>query len=529
MRLYYMITTIDPVIMGQSNATSSNVECFDFIPGSVVLGTVAAKHYRDLSEDESWKLFHNGECRFSNCYPLVTDDCKAASALPIPKSWFAEKNTDIEQTQTVTNRASARFSYEAAKHHKQTHFFKSLDSVFISDAGKAAIVQKNMTGKTAINDNTKTAKSGHLFNYAYIEAGQSFVGWIDCENQQLFTLLQKAMSRSHRIGRSRNAEFGRVQFELLPGEYTPAKPVNHPDRLVLWCLSDVELYDGNGMPTLRPQGADIHPALFDATLSIEHSFVSPVSTSRFNQKRQGEDSEQLMLAMGSVLVFNLNEQLPYEVLLALQVDGIGANRQQGLGWVYVNPPWSEYETVNFNERPLFDGIELSGPAKPKVQIATAEDSGLIAWIEEKVTAQNAGTELQKQVLAALKDILNQYETARRYNNIGVKNAAGPSASQWSRLFALVRSQALCSQDSWTDAAFKGESAICKAKNDPLGWGLDWHDDSGYLTFADAIKASLEDKDTTFMRALLEVMSPYDLSDHGQIQKCRNEQLLEAVK
>lgn len=74
MRYYYQLETIDPVIMSQGNATTNNHNCFDYIPGSAILGVMAAKHYPDnkLSDDENGRLFRPGFVVFQT----VTHWCK---------------------------------------------------------------------------------------------------------------------------------------------------------------------------------------------------------------------------------------------------------------------------------------------------------------------------------------------------------------------------------------------------------------------------------------------------------------------
>jgi CRISPR-associated protein Csx10 len=74
----------------------------DHIPGSAVLGLLAAQHYQNLSADESWHAFHSGACRFSPCYPVIDDQI----SLPTPASWHYGKGENPSN----------------AKHYKKHHF-----------------------------------------------------------------------------------------------------------------------------------------------------------------------------------------------------------------------------------------------------------------------------------------------------------------------------------------------------------------------------------------------------------------------
>ena len=61
MRVFYALTTIDPIIVSQSAATTNNHQGLDYIPGSAMLGLVASRLYPELTGEKSWQLFHSGK------------------------------------------------------------------------------------------------------------------------------------------------------------------------------------------------------------------------------------------------------------------------------------------------------------------------------------------------------------------------------------------------------------------------------------------------------------------------------------
>jgi CRISPR-associated protein Csx10 len=507
MRLYYTLTTIDPLIMSQTNATTNNHECLDYIPGSAILGVLAERHYQTLSKEQSWQAFHNGQCRFSPCYPVCGDKANYQIALPTPASWFIEKGVEtaidgICNSALITNYAAAAFQADQDSPAQQCK------DGYLTANNQMATVRQSITGKTAIDPSTGSAAESQLFSYAYIEAGQTFAGWIDCENQDLLDIFKTSLNQTIRVGRSRNTEFGRAKLKFVETPVAEPEVINLPNELVIWCISDCEVLNAQAMPTLNPAGEDIHLGLKTARLNRSRSFVQSFRCSRFNQKRQGPDSEQVLIKKGSVLVFDLKEPASNELLNTLATQGIGLNRQQGLGWVHINPLWAAKSQLLATQ--LFLPILLPQQTVPKTA-NNWPDSLLITWVKAQVEGQNHKEQRQVAVNQMLRQIVGFYHSARRYNNILNRQDAGPSSSQWQRINEQVRSDL----SAWQKAAFEGEQAICKANNDDFGWGINWHNGDQLLDFASATQTLLQSETVDTMRLLLEQLCRYDLSTtHG---------------
>jgi CRISPR-associated protein Csx10 len=510
MRLFYTLTTIDPVIVSQTNTTTNNHECLDYIPGSALLGLLASIHYKDFTEQQSWFSFHSGECRFSPCYPIVDGQL----CLPIPLSWHYGKGDDVSlsdgyKLSAISNHAASSFERDQGKQYKQCRVG------YINGDGQVADVQRGLSTKTAIDRLSGTASDGQLFSYAFIAAGQTFGGWIDCSDEALLEKLKNSLSQTHRIGRSRNTEFGRVKLSLSDTLTKVSKASKK--SLLLWCLSDCELLNSAGMPTLAPIGEDIHPLLKNFTLNKTKSFIRGEKVSRFNQKRQGYDSEQVLVTKGSVLVFeSKNSVIAPEVLAVIAEQGIGINRQQGLGWVMVNPNWAA--SAGLQDNALFDGIIMAPQVTKSISEQPASYSILLEWVNEQQGLAKAVFDSQQEVSVLLQTIYECYRNGRSYNNIINTNEAGPSASQWRRIADKVRT----SNQDWTHGVFDGDEAICKANNDELGWGIKWHNGSEQTDFATEIKTLLANRNVATMRLLLEKLCRFDISTYRGLKDFSNE-------
>lgn len=523
MRFYYQLTTLDPIIVSQSNATTNNHDCLDYIPGSAILGMLAGKHYSKLTEQESWQTFHSGDVQFSPCYPLIEQEV----ALPTPSCWHVEKgeealkgeSSNIQQynQKKITNHAAASFNRDEQIQYKQCRMG------YLTSKAKTQKIEQGYRTKTAIERSSGSAEKSQLFSYSYIEAEQSFIGWININekvNKNLILEIKNSLHGIVRIGRSRNTEFGRVLLSPITVKQTNTDVAS--ELLIIWCLSDVEIINQYGMPTLTPTGADIHPKLTGIPLDANKSFVLSNNVSRFNQKRQGLDTEQVLISKGSILTFDLSKpehkaKVTTQLLNSINNQGIGLNKQQGLGWVCINPAWSNQESINA-ESQIFTPLKVELLSKATTQINEINESSLLTkWLAEKVKQKTETIGQQAQVNNLLFTIIDLYKNARSYNNIIPTNEAGPSLNQWRRIDDRVRSfndLNKTEKEEWNTPVFEGKHAICKADSDEFGWGINLQGENGQTTFADEIKQLLKGQSIHTMRLLMEQLCCFDLSTFG---------------
>jgi CRISPR-associated protein Csx10 len=269
-----------------------------------------------------------------------------------------------------------------------------------------------------------------------------------------------------------------------------------------------------GQPNLTPKLNDLVDSA-KGTLNVHRSFIRAATKSNFNQKRHGLDSDQILIAKGSVLVFddvNINENQ----LLQLASQGIGINRQQGLGWIAVNPAWAFKD--RYKDDNLYSPITVNNLIeKPNAPVNTTLNSPMINWIAVQVEQKKNTQDTVKSVNSLLVDVVTGYRTARRYNNILNAHEAGPSSSQWRRIADILRFNR---SDSF-DILFKGEHAICKETNDELGWGIKWDDGTQVISFSAYCENLFKTHSDQVILTFLEKLGRYDLSTYaGLKQACK---------
>lgn len=507
MKLFYRLTTVDPIILSQDNSSTS-AQSLDYIAGSALLGAVASQLYPNLDAEKSFSAFQNSGAHFGPAYPVLESNTEAQLCLPIPASWHAPKGQD----NVLSNHSAATFERAEGVQYKQKR------DGFISNIGASPHVKCSMVTKTALDINTGKAKDGQLFNYSQIDQGQTFAGFIHADDASVLKEINRILEQPLRLGRSRGSEFGRVKIELL--DLPTPKAKKHTEKtLTLWCLSDVQCFDKFGEPTCTPSLEELVPALnVKASLNESRSFIRNRNVSLFNQKRGGLDSEQVLISKGSVLVFDLDTPLSEEQFNLIE-NGVGLNQQQGLGWVSVNPDWAEQAKPSNND--LFSAITLP-VSKSKLSDKTLTElssaSPLTRWAAALSLKQEARINNESIALELIRDIIKGYRNARNYNRILNSRQMGPTSTQWRRVGETVRGQAT----DYKATLFNGEHAICKAKNDEDGWGIQWQDNNKLITMSSYFEKLMNQSNAGILTLALEKMGRYDLSEFVEIEKCEKE-------
>lgn len=191
-----------------------------------------------------------------------------------------------------------------------------------------------------------------------------------------------------RLGRSRSAQFGRVQMTLCSQPPVLSASLDsgaEVGQVHFYLASDLALV-GAGGPRLDPQ-----PSEFglpdDWRLVRERTFLRTRRYSPWNSFHQSRLTERQVLARGSVLTFaapSANPTTPADLaaIRARLAGGLGEHRAEGLGWVMVNPEM----VVN-----LPDLKRLTAPAAAPAPQSTAAYSGsaagLAEWVELRQTCQ----------------------------------------------------------------------------------------------------------------------------------------------
>lgn len=401
------ITLIDDCVFSARGATAGAHEGLDRIPGQAILGAAATALYAGLDLPSAFELFHSGRLRCGDAVPWVD----GMPAWPMPLAWHQRKHVEADTSGWLRAGAVHNLAHDEIEHPKQ------LRRGYVSEAGHWVKPRMAMRMKTAIDQHSGRAQDGQLFGYEALAAGQRFVTWIQADSAlaaSAFEAVIGALCGTCWLGRSRSAEYGRVQIERIDLSM-PEQQLAPQKRMTLWLLSDLALLDEHGQPTLEPSPA--HLGLGRGRIIWSQTFLRSRSYSPWNAFRRGWDRERRVLVAGSVITLELDAD-PTPEMQARLAAGLGLYREGGLGRVWVNPPLLARARPDFQPRPPERNPAL--PPRP--------DDPLLAWLDDQDDSWKVGVDDTARDLAnACRQVLRD---ARRIAGIRPGEAFGPSPSQW---------------------------------------------------------------------------------------------------
>lgn len=420
------IDLLDDLVMSRSAASSGGHRSLGHIPGAVLRGLFAGLLYTRPGID-AYRLFHSGEVAFGDGWPLTEN---ARVALPTPRSLHYKKGEKGHYRdgsrlypEHVYNRARGDPDAEA--------LLEPLPDPYLAPADVAFAPRLDMRMKTAIDGRTGRSAEAQLFGYQALEAGQSFLALIEGPSGHLDRLRDVSSGRTLRIGRSKQAEFGRIAIEAVDLAPDPLLTRDEAGEraggdLVFWALSDLALVDDAGNPTVVPT-----PSAFCGTSGYrycpERSWLRFRRYLPWNAKWGMPMLERVVVAAGSVLVFAPTA----EAAPPKPARWLGSGRECGLGRVWPDPPALAQERLAPWQAPRI-AVARATPAT-----ASPRDEALLAWLDGVANEEQQRRDLMGDVDKSVATIIDHYKAAAAFAGEGTDVLIGPGVSQWRQLATLV--------------------------------------------------------------------------------------------
>lgn len=503
MRNYFILTTLSDISISNKHATAQTANTLDYIPGSSILGAFAAKIYKNSNEtlDETnfeqltWNFFQNNNVIFSNCLPLKNDkNNKYTLCMPSPMAIHYKKSDAENNNREYINRCIVEQGKDQLVQQRDG---------YIDSTGKIYSIKKNSITRTAIDDGCDgkdkfCAKEGSLFSQSYIEKNQSFLGYIDFDDQNysketcnyISKKIKEFLNSEIRIGKSRNSEFGKVKLQEIKINTNNQNKIDkltiksrqneNTHNIFLWCVSNCEFYNlESGLPSPTPLINNIlinENNLSNDNFNLEYdplnSFIRTNTVRFFNRKRGGFDPEKILVQAGSVIALKVteikDETKLKECLEKISQKGIGFNRQLGLGQVIVNPLWIKKEKFKLDGTSFrfFDDINIPNESHNNnyniIGLGQKPTIELLRWLKNKDKYNEQLIKAEKFADDSFKLIVDWYKSIRDFD----VNNYGPSTSQWNE---INNNLLKLNETNVNDVVQKIES-ITDIKTDQYGWG-----------------------------------------------------------
>ncbi len=495
----------EPLVISATNATEGLYRSLDFIPGSALLGAVAAQLYRDFKRTgQAEAVFHSGRVRFANILPK--------GAQPVPLSLYRPKEEG--------EAAGAVFNLLHGRSEDSTVQLKQLREGYVQPAGEGRFVRiqpkRQLKLRTAIESETGRAAESQLYSYQAISPEWDWSGHIDCDDDALADVLYERLSRigTLRIGRSRSAHYGTVTLQVTPPQTVsedrlPLVTLDGQAYLLLWLTSDLMVYDRYGRPDTLPSLQALGLLEGGEARLPQQFFVRTRRYAPYNAYRGCYDLNRQVITAGSVLAYPVTDAVRNLNPVVLS-RALGAHREQGLGQVA-----TAEEVARLLSQPTLKLLDqVPDDRSSSTRQAQQDMPVLIRWLKQRHGARICRNELERWMMQHL------YEEVRSLYRAAYRQALvppyGPGPTQWNRLrnFAEQNRHGAMSLDALFEALRQPGEAWHRAEINPNtqdragsvqdGWQVMTRSDR---TFADAFAQLLREK--------------YDLID----QACRGDALL----
>lgn len=442
---FFTIDLKQPVIISQQAATAGAHQSLDYISGSSILGLVAGKIYNELSQEEAFTVFHSGNIRFLNALPTSNNEI----GYPVPLSlhnfkgetYLEEKNILASQVFDVSNITDGEL-----KNRQPVQ----LRNFYINSFGQKITPIKEQTLKTAIDKNHNRAANGQLFGYEALSKGQQLQFSVQADddiNEGLWQKIVQSLDGTAHLGRSRSSQFGKV--EICKVDNKPNQKPKAEKILTLWLLSDMCLQDNNQI-TLLPQPAQL--GLPDGTKWLsDKSFVRTRRYSIFNNYRKHYDKERQVIVQGSVLRYQLPDNVNFDEVVKTLEQGIGLYTEQGLGQVLINPEILQqtYPTWinNSTKQQVGQVTEIVEPKTQLVQTLTRRVNAIAFGVKPKQLANEIFVQLGGKINSA-----RRFHGVRYASNFESVGQQAPSRTQFGGLKELANRFRNDSSKLWHELA-----------------------------------------------------------------------------
>ncbi len=377
------ITLLDPVIASFDVATAAVPTSLPYLPGAMLWGVLANAAYRSGdSKDAILSRLHGGGLMIGDAWPMTGADV----ALPMPKSLHRPKNGGAWEDWTTGTRKP---DYRQAKEGQVG------PSAGLPDLASVSVAMMT-TRRTAINPKTLMAADGQFYGLQALAAGQRFLALIDGPGAAEAV---QALAGDRMLGKSRNAEFGRVHIRETA---VPTLPdTGQGSATWLWCLSDLAAHHERFLPTERPD------SLFGADIDWAHSFVRHRSYSPYNAEWRRRQPERLVIARGSVLMLKTG--------VTPGMKRAGFWQEQGLGMVLAccGSPLAALKAWN------------AGTVQPEAA-PVPQEPDLVVWLKARAALADGRTQERRRAQQAEAEWMQHYRAAERIQG----GRCGPTPSQW---------------------------------------------------------------------------------------------------
>jgi hypothetical protein len=310
-------------------------------------------------------------------------DAEGRGTLPCPASWFIAKGASLNGEVEIYGTPEAREKVHEEKQPKQVRggFFVPGGDVRRWH-GRAA----SFSLKSAYDSEKRRSEDSQMYGYTALPAGSVWHFEVrvspSISDSSAERLVSSLVGR-HQIGRSRTAQYGSVEIELLGGSPVPAVKCleRASDLFFVYAVSPLAFLDGNGEYASVPSPSELGFGA-EARIDERYSQIRLGTYAPWNGIRKSRDGMRQVILPGSVIAVRAGTPPNAAVLAA----GVGLFRCEGLGRVLLNPAFLSagcLKPMPKEECRLRDGMPMDSRLKGYLE-REAKERKMMRRVYEKV-------------------------------------------------------------------------------------------------------------------------------------------------
>jgi len=401
---FFECTFLSDIVLNSNTATEEQFKSLDYIPGANFLGIVA-KHYDEL-KDNAFDIFHSGKVRFGDAHIAINNE----RSLKMPVSWFYEKGDEDKKEIYIHHKITDKMHEEFTKKGKQ---LKQIRTGFFDD-DKVATIPHSYSLKSAYDREKRSSKEEQMYGYDALQKGSKWIFYIEADDENLLNKVTDKIVGKHNIGRSKTAQYGRVEIEMLDN-YNNDYKVNNSDELIIYFESCAAFMDEFGEPTFQPLEKDL--LLETGNINWEKSQIRTKSFAPWNYTRKTRDADRVCIDKGSVIIIENENISPVEFAEKVKY-GIGLYKNEGFGKVLINPDFLiPDENANLKNPPQSTKNADCNQQIPAIVETDESDKIIIDFLSGKQSEEDK----KKIIIEATNKFVSKY---------GEKWQKSISSSQW---------------------------------------------------------------------------------------------------
>ncbi|MCM1082943.1 MAG: hypothetical protein NC393_12170 [Clostridium sp.] len=337
----YMLENVEPLrIADDSTSQSGQTMTLRYIPGTTIRGFVINHIVNKNSSDfeANKKVLFSDKTRFMNAYLYVDEK----ELIPSPKGFYEDK-TACEKKKIQNVVVSGDFDNGLKRAELGRYCYMEDDSIFYYGIR----IGSDLKIKIKKNNNDKQ----QIFRSEYMEAGNTFVGYIAVEDPSVKEMIFDAFSDEIIIGNARSQGLGKciVHDKQVVNNFRPyeayAMSEDAQGSVYMMLLSHTVMRNSYG----EYEGIDISQLaekLGVTTLKIERASTSTVDVKGFNRTWGIKIPSVTMYEFGSVFKLTFDGVATKDKMVAIMESGVGVRRNEGFGQVIF---LSDYEKIQFKQ------------------------------------------------------------------------------------------------------------------------------------------------------------------------------------